>query len=54
MTLNNELTPVLCSLERSVREGVEFLRTSPFVKKELKLHGYVIDVVTGKLQTVVE
>ncbi|MCJ1415925.1 hypothetical protein MMC32_002260 [Xylographa parallela] len=41
-------------LERSVREGVEFLRTSPFVKKELKLHGYVIDVVTGKLQTVVE
>ncbi|MCJ1384035.1 hypothetical protein MMC17_007151 [Xylographa soralifera] len=41
-------------LERSVREDVEYLRTSPFVKKELKLHGYVIDIITGELKTVVE
>jgi len=41
-------------VEESVREDVEFLRTSPFVKKELKIHGYVIDIISGKLETVVE
>ena len=45
---------VSCSLTRSVQDDVEFLRASPFVKKDLKLHGYVIDILTGKLQTVVE
>ncbi|MCJ1295353.1 hypothetical protein MMC34_006915 [Xylographa carneopallida] len=40
-------------LAGSVRADVEFLRASPFVKAELTLHGYVIDIVTGKLQTVV-
>ncbi|MCJ1403060.1 hypothetical protein MMC11_006283 [Xylographa trunciseda] len=41
-------------VERSVREDVEFLRTSPFMKKELKIQGYVSDVITGELKTVVE
>ncbi|MCJ1391746.1 hypothetical protein MMC18_004611 [Xylographa bjoerkii] len=41
-------------IERSVKEDVEFLRASPFVKKELTIHGYVIDVITGELKTVVE
>ncbi|MCJ1284522.1 hypothetical protein MMC26_003855 [Xylographa opegraphella] len=40
-------------LERSVRDDVAFLQHSPFVKQELRLHGYIVDVVTGQLQTVV-
>lgn len=42
------------SLERSVKEDVQYLRASPLIKKETNVHGYVFDIKTGELQTIVE
>jgi len=42
------------SLEETVKTDVKFLKSSPYFREELKVHGYIFDIKTGLLQTVVE
>jgi hypothetical protein len=38
------------SLKQSVIDDVEFLKSSPYISKEIKVHGYVMDMLeTGAL-----
>ncbi|MGH9265067.1 MAG: beta-class carbonic anhydrase [Acidimicrobiales bacterium] len=39
--------------EASVREDVETIKSSPFLPKDVTVSGYIYEVETGKLQTVV-
>ena len=41
------------SLEEAVQTDVKFLKSSPYFKESLKVHGYIFDIKTGSLQTVV-
>lgn len=49
-----KLMAFCCSLEETVQEDVKFLKASPYFKEELKVYGYIFDIKTGLLQTVVE
>jgi carbonic anhydrase len=42
------------SLEESVREDLAWLRSSPFIKKELaeRTHGFIYDIKSGKVNKV--
>ncbi|MCJ1244986.1 hypothetical protein MMC30_002187 [Trapelia coarctata] len=44
----------IANLEEAVQTDVKFLKSSPYLKEELKVHGYIFDLKTGLLQTVVE
>ena len=39
--------------EASVREDVEKIRSSPFIPEGIPVSGYIYEVETGRLQTVV-
>ena len=39
--------------EASVREDVETIKSSPFLPKDVTVSGYIYEVETGRLQTVV-
>jgi carbonic anhydrase len=41
------------NLEDSVREDVNFLKSDPFVLKNIPITGFIYDVKTGKLNQVV-
>ena len=41
------------NLEDSVREDVEFLKSNPFMLKNIPITGFIYDVKTGKLNQVV-
>lgn len=43
-----------CSLKASVIEDMKILKDSPYLRKDLKVYGYVYDIKTGKLQDVKE
>ena len=42
------------SVEQSVKDDVEFFRSSPLVRRELaeRTHGFVFDIKTGELKSV--
>lgn len=43
----------ILDLEQSVRDDVKFLKASPYIKKEIRVSGYVFDLLkTGKLTAV--
>jgi carbonic anhydrase len=42
----------LCSVPKSVRDDVDYLRAHPFIRKETKISGCVYDTETGKLERV--
>ena len=47
-----KLTGVI-SLKESVREDIAFLKASPYIKKSIKLHEYVFDLLdSGRLTKV--
>jgi carbonic anhydrase len=35
----------ITSLKKSVEEDVDFLKNSPYIKKDIKVHGYVFDLL---------
>jgi carbonic anhydrase len=40
----------ILDLEQSVRDDIKFLKASPYIKKEIRVSGYVFDLLkTGKL-----
>jgi carbonic anhydrase len=45
---------VCYSLKASVVEDMKILKDSPYLRKNLKVYGYVYDIKTGKLQEVKE
>ena len=40
------------SLQQSVREDMEIVRSSPYLKKDLKVLGYVYDITHGTVEEV--
>ncbi|KAL0483733.1 carbonic anhydrase CynT [Acrasis kona] len=44
--------PILNGFEQSVREDLEFLRTSPYVKKNAVISGWVYDTFNGTIKEV--
>ncbi|KAH0495081.1 hypothetical protein TgHK011_008652 [Trichoderma gracile] len=44
----------ILDLEASVVEDMKILKDSPYLRKDLKVYGYVYDIKTGKLQEVKE
>ena len=41
-------------LKASVVEDVKIIKASPYLRKDLKVYGYVYDIKTGKLEEVKE
>jgi carbonic anhydrase len=39
--------------DETVRADVDAIRTSPMVRADIKVHGFVYDVATGRLRSVV-
>lgn len=46
------LNIVLYSLKGSVVEDMKLLKESVYLRKDLKVYGYVFDIKTGKLEEV--
>ncbi|PKK49338.1 hypothetical protein CI102_5386, partial [Trichoderma harzianum] len=44
----------ILDLKASVVEDMKILKDSPYLRKDLKVYGYVYDIKTGKLQDVKE
>lgn len=40
------------SLEASVVEDIHLVRTSPYIRKEMVVRGFVLDIETGALREV--
>ena len=40
--------------EENVIETVETIRNSPFIPKEIPIHGVMIDIVTGEVEVIVD
>lgn len=44
--------PIMHGQEQSVRDDVEYLRHSPYVKRDAVISGYIYNVLTGKIDKV--
>lgn len=42
------------NVEESVAQSVQMLKAHPLIPKEVQIHGFIMDSVTGKLQPVIE
>ncbi|MCJ1379712.1 hypothetical protein MMC17_002814 [Xylographa soralifera] len=51
---NMEFGEISSGFDQSLKEDVAFLKANPFIKKDMKIHGYLWDIKTGELTTDVD
>jgi hypothetical protein len=50
--VQQELIQVYSSFDESVIEDLRFLEASPYISKDTKVRGFVLDLATGQLKEV--